>query len=238
MKMSSITTSCGTTPIMAVLAGKLTARRKNCAPVAGKSTLNRLELGTDAPTAYHKIGHDPQAIEALFVGLFLETHRRAPRQIILDLDATDDPRHGHQEGRFFHGYYDCYCYLPLYVFSGRHLLAAKLRRSNIDASAGAVEEVARIIAQIRARWPVMRILLCADSGFAREGLMRWCELNGIDYCSAWPATRASPPRSPASWRRRANTAKGPAGPPLQHWVKSARAGRFFLARAASSPIPF
>jgi hypothetical protein len=176
---------------MAVLAGKLVARRKNCAPVAGKSTLNRLELGTDAPTAYHKIGHDPQAIEALFVDLFLEAHRRAPRQIILDLDATDDPLHGHQEGRFFHGYYDCYCYLPLYVFCGRHLLAAKLRRSNIDASAGAVEEVARLIAQIRARWPSVRILLRAtgqarglkahDSGFAREELMRWCELNGIDY---------------------------------------------------------
>jgi hypothetical protein len=168
-------------PIMAVLAGKLVARRKNCAPVAGKSTLNRLELGTDKPTAYHKIGHDPRAIEDLFVDLFLEAHQRAPRQIILDLDATDDPLHGHQEGRFFHGYYDCYCYLPLYVFSGRHLLAAQLRRSNIDASAGAVEEVARIIAQIRVRWPRVRILLRADSGFAREGLMRWCELNGVDY---------------------------------------------------------
>jgi len=168
-------------PIMAVLAGKLVARRKNCAPVAGKSTLNRLELGTDKPTAYHKIGHDRQAIEDLFVDLFLEAHQRAPRQIILDLDATDDPLHGHQEGRFFHGYYDCYCYLPLYVFSGRHLLAAKLRRSNIDASAGAVEEVARIIAQIRVRWPRVRILLRADSGFAREGLMHWCELNRVDY---------------------------------------------------------
>ena len=168
-------------PIMAVLAGKLIARRKNCAPVAGKSTLNRLELGRDEPTAYHKVSHDRQAIEALFVDLFLEAHRRAPRQIILDLDATDDPLHGHQEGRFFHGYYDCYCYLPLYVFCGRHLLAAKLRRSNIDASAGAVEEVARIVAQIRARWPAVRILLRADSGFAREGLMRWCELNGVDY---------------------------------------------------------
>jgi hypothetical protein len=168
-------------PIIAVLAGKLVARRKNCAPVAGKSTLNRLELGTDKPTAYHKIGHDPQAIEDLFVDLFLDAHQRAPRQIILDLDATDDPLHGHQEGRFFHGYYDCYCYLPLYVFSGRHLLAAKLRRSNIDASAGAMEEVARIVAQIRARWPRIRILLRADSGFAREELMRWCELNGVDY---------------------------------------------------------
>ena len=168
-------------PIMAVLAGKLTARRQNCAPVAGKSTLNRLELGKAEPTSYHKIGHDPLAIEGVFVDLFLEAQRRAPPQIILDLDATDDPLHGQQEGRFFHGYYDCDCYLPLYIFCGRHLLAAKLRRSNIDASAGAVAEVARIVAQIRSRWPRVRILLRADSGFAREALMRWCELNRIDY---------------------------------------------------------
>jgi hypothetical protein len=117
----------------------------------------------------------------LFVALFLEAHRTPPQKIILDLDATDDPLHGHQEGRFFHGYYDCYCYLPLYVFCGRHLLAAKLRRSNIDASAGAVEEVARIAAQIRARWPRVEILLRADSGFARDELMTWCEANGVDY---------------------------------------------------------
>jgi hypothetical protein len=168
-------------PIMAVLADKLTAKRKNCAPVAGKSTLNRLELGREEPTLYHKIGHDPLAIEAAFVDLFIEAHTRPPRQIILDLDATDDPLHGHQEGRFFHGYYDCYCYLPLYIFCGRHLLAAKLRRSNIDASAGAVEEVARVITRIRARWPRARILLRADAGFAREALMRWCELNRVDY---------------------------------------------------------
>lgn len=151
-------------PMMAVLAGKLAARRKNCAPVAGKSTLNRLELGKPQPTPYHKVGHDPQAIEALLIDLFLDAHGRPPRQIILDLDATDDPLHGHQEGRFFHGYYDCYCYLPLYVFCGRHLLAAKLRRSNIDASAGAIEEVARIVAHIRTRWPRVRILLRANWG--------------------------------------------------------------------------
>jgi Transposase DDE domain group 1 len=168
-------------PIMAILAGKLAARRKDCAPVAGKSTLNRLELSGDAATRYHKIAHDPAAIERLFVTLFLEAHKTAPKVIILDLDATDDPLHGHQEGRFFHGYYDCYCYLPLYVFCGRHLLAAKLRPANIDASAGALEEVARIVAQIRARWPKVRIILRADSGFAREALMTWCEANGIDF---------------------------------------------------------
>jgi hypothetical protein len=167
-------------PIMAVLAGKLEAGRSNCAPVAGKSTLNRLELSRPAPTRYHKISHDPEQIARLFVTLFLEAHRRPPQQIVLDLDATDDPLHGHQEGRFFHGYYDGYCYLPLYIFCGRHLLCAKLRRSNIDASAGAVDEVARLVAQIRAGWPRVRILLRADSGFAREELMAWCEQNRVD----------------------------------------------------------
>jgi hypothetical protein len=169
-------------PVMAILAGKLAARRADCAPLAGKSTLNRLEHAPPGePTRYHKIGHDAEAIERLFVELFLEAHRKPPAQIVLDLDATDDPLHGHQEGRFFHGYYDCWCYLPLYVFCGRHLLAAKLRRSNIDAAAGAVEEIARIIAQIRKRWPRVRILLRADSGFARDGLMSWCERNRVEY---------------------------------------------------------
>jgi hypothetical protein len=168
-------------PVLAALAGKLSARRKNCAPLAGKSTLNRLEHAPAGASRYHKIGHDRAAIETLFVSLFLEAHPTPPKRIILDLDATDDPLHGHQEGRFFHGYYDCYCYLPLYVFCGRHLLLAKLRRSNIDASAGAVEEVARIVTQIRARWPKVNILLRADSGFAREKLMAWCEAHGVDY---------------------------------------------------------
>jgi hypothetical protein len=168
-------------PLMAVLAGKLAARRQDCAPVAGKSTLNRLELSRLEPTRYHKISHNPVAIKNLLVDLFVEAHERAPGRIILDLDATDDPLHGEQEGRFFHGYYDCYCYLPLYVFCGRHLLVAKLRRADVDAAAGAVEEVARLVARIRARWPRTRILLRADSGFARDELMAWCEENGVDY---------------------------------------------------------
>ncbi len=168
-------------PMMAVLAGKLAARREDCAPVAGKSTLNRLELSRLQPTRYHKISHNPIAIKRLLVDLFLDAHERPPQQIILDLDATDDPVHGEQEGRFFHGYYDCYCYLPLYVFCGRHLLAARLRPANMDAAAGAVEEVARIVAQIRRRWPQARILLRADSGFAREELMAWCEANSVDF---------------------------------------------------------
>jgi Transposase DDE domain group 1 len=168
-------------PVLAVLVGKLTAQRSDCAPLAGKSTLNRLELSRAEPTRYHKISHDAAAIESLFVDFFLDAHNKPPKQIILDLDATDDPLHGNQEGRFFHGYYDCYCYLPLYVFCGRHLLAAKLRRANVDAAAGAVEETARIVAEIRHRWPRVRILLRGDSGFCRDALMAWCEANQVDY---------------------------------------------------------
>jgi hypothetical protein len=168
-------------PMMAVLADKLTTKREECAPVAGKSTLNRLELSKVEPTRYHKISHNPVTIRHLFVDLFIEAHERAPREIILDLDATDDPLHGMQEGRFFHGYYDCYCYLPLYVFCGRHLLVAKLRSADMDAAAGVVEEVARVVARIRACWPKTRILLRADSGFTRDDLMTWCEANGVDF---------------------------------------------------------
>ncbi|MFL5284053.1 MAG: IS1380 family transposase [Rhodopila sp.] len=168
-------------PIMAVLANKLAASRSDCAPVAGKSTLNRLELSKAEPTRYARIAADTQAIETLFVDLFLDAHARPPAQITLDLDATDDPLHGHQEGRFFHGYYDCYCYLPLYIFCGRHLLAAKLRTANRDAAAGTVEELIRIVGRIRARWPRVRILLRGDSGFCREALMVWAEANRVDY---------------------------------------------------------
>jgi len=168
-------------PSFAALAGKLKAQRADCAPVDGKSTLNRLELSKETPSRYHKINYDAAATEALFVDLFIEAHDAAPREIVLDLDATDDPLHGEQEGRFFHGYYDCYCYQPLYVFCGRHLLVAKLRKADIDASAGAIEEIARVIARIRAAWPDVRIMLRADSGFARESLMAWCEANGVDY---------------------------------------------------------
>jgi hypothetical protein len=117
----------------------------------------------------------------LLVDLFLEAHDRAPGQIVLDLDATDDPLHGEQEGRHFNKYYDCYCYLPLYVFCGRHLLAAKLRRADSDGFAGSVEEVTRIVGQIRDRWPKVRILVRGDSGFCREELMAWCEANGVDF---------------------------------------------------------
>ena len=129
-----------------------------------QSTLNRLELSRLQPTRYHRISHNPIAIKRLLVDLFVDAHERPPQQIILDLDATDDPVHGEQEGRFFHGYYDCYCYLPLYVFCGRHLLAAKLRPASMDAAAGAAQEVARIVAQIRRRWPHVRVSFAPTAG--------------------------------------------------------------------------
>ena len=150
--------------------------------LAGKSTLNRLEhAGKIGRDRHHKLDHDPQAIERLFVELFLEAHREPPLRIVLDLDATDDPVYGDQEGRHFHGYYDCYCYLPLYIFCGRHLLAAKLRSSSVDAADGSVAEVPRIVAQIRARWPKTTIVVRADSGFCRDDLMTWCEANDVQY---------------------------------------------------------
>ncbi len=169
-------------PVLQVLAGKLTAKRSRCAALAGKSTLNRLEhaakVGSDP---YHKITYDEAGIAALFVTLCLEAYRERPKRLVIDLDATHDPIHGEQEGRHFHGYYDCYCYLPLYIFAGRHLLAAKLRTADKDAADGAKEEIARIIAQIRSRWPDVQIILRADSGFARDDLMTWCEENAVDY---------------------------------------------------------
>jgi hypothetical protein len=167
-------------PLLAVLAGK----RGLSQPLAGKSTLNRLELTPAGPAEaerYHKIGYSAEAIDELLVDIFLEAHRGAPRQIVLDLDATDTPLHGHRQGRFFHGYYDHYCYLPLYIFCGDHLLCARLRPSNQDASAGSVEELERIVRQMRRRWPRVRIVLRADSGFCREQLMAWCEKHGVDY---------------------------------------------------------
>lgn len=169
-------------PLLGAVIGRLESGRKRCAALAGKSTLNRLELfEAEGTSRYHKIRPETERIERLLVDLFLESRRQAPKEIVLDLDVTDDPLHGQQEGRFFHGYYDGYCYLPLYVFCGRHLLCAKLRRANQDASAGALEEIQRIVKQIRARWPATRIILRADSGFARDGLMAWCETRSVDY---------------------------------------------------------
>ena len=163
-------------PLFGLLAGK----RELDEPLAGKSTLNRVEL-SGRSARYHKIGYAAESIDRLLVDLYIESHAAPPTEIVLDLDATDIPLYGHQPERFFHGYYDSYCYLPLYIFAGDQLLCARLRPSNQDASAGAVEEVARIVAQLRERWPKGKIVLRADSGFCREELMGWCEAKHVDY---------------------------------------------------------
>ena len=162
------------------LLGLLSGKRELDEPLAGKSTLNRLEL-TGRTLRYHKISYSTEALDRLLTDLFLESHSAPPEQIVLDLDATDIPLYGHQPERFFHGYYDSYCYLPLYIFAGDQLLCARLRPANQDAAKGSVEEVKRIVAQLRERWPEVRIVLRADSGFCREELMAWCEQNYIDY---------------------------------------------------------
>ncbi len=178
-------------PLLAVLVGKAdptgqqrTRRRDVGKALAGKSTLNRLELTPADATAdsrYKKIVIDKWQVPRFFVDVFLQAHEQPPKRIVLDLDATDDPLHGHQQGRFFHGYYGNYCYLPLYIFCGEFLLCARLRPSNLDGSAGSTKEVARIVKQIREAWPDVQIVLRGDSGFCREKLMAWCEANGVDY---------------------------------------------------------
>ena len=179
-------------PLLGVLAekadptGESRARERDQGKaLAGKSTLNRLEL-TGAEVGekerYKKIVLDFAAVDRLLGELFLESHAQAPPQIILDLDSTDDPLHGNQEGRFFHGYYGHYCYLPLYIFCGEHLLCARLRPANIDGAAGSVEELARLVQQIRQAWPEVRIIVRGDSGFCREELMAWCEATPGGLC--------------------------------------------------------
>jgi hypothetical protein len=152
--------------------------------LAGKSTLNRLELtpvGAGKESRYKKIVCHTHEVERLFVTLFLQAHARPPERIVLDLDATDDPIHGHQLGRFFHGYYKNYCYLPLYIFCGDHLLCARLRPADMDASAGSVKHLQRIVARIRQAWPDVKITVRGDSGFCRDPIMNWCEADGVDY---------------------------------------------------------
>jgi len=164
-------------PVFGVLAG----REDLDAPLAGKSTLNRMELGAGANDRYKKITFWKEAIDELLVKVFLESYPTAPDEIVVDVDTTDLPLHGHQEGRFFHGYYDEYCYLPLYIFCGEHVLCARLRESNHDAAFGCLAEIQRIVVQIRAAWPEVKIILRGDSGFCRNELMSWCENNGVDF---------------------------------------------------------
>jgi len=178
-------------PLLATVVGKgdptgKTRQRKRDRgkPLAGKSTLNRLELtpvGAGEESRYKKVVCRTHDVERLFVSIFLQAHSRPPERIVLDLDATDDPIHGHQLGRFFHGYYKNFCYLPLYIFCGDHLLCARLRPADIDAAAGSVKHLKRIVAQVRQAWPEVKVTIRADSGFCREPIMAWCETNGIDY---------------------------------------------------------
>ena len=180
-----------TDPLLATVVGKADpkgeARRRQRdrgKALAGKSTLNRLELtlvGADKESRYKKVVCRTHDVERLFVSLFVQAHSRPPERIVLDLDATDDPIHGHQLGRFFHGYYKNFCYLPLYIFCGDHLLCARLRPSDIDACAGSVKHLKRIVTQLREAWPGVKIVVRADSGFCRESIMAWCEADGVDY---------------------------------------------------------
>jgi len=164
-------------PVFGVLAGRCDLDR----PLAGKSTLNRMELGAGAGDRYKKITFWKAGIDELLVNVFLESHQRPPKQIVLDVDATDLPLHGKQEDRFFQGYYDGYCYLPLYIFCGEHVLCARLRAADHDAYFGSLPEIQRIVAQIRTAWPEVKIVLRGDSGFCRNELMSWCEDKGVDF---------------------------------------------------------
>jgi len=161
--------------------GILAGREDLQQPLAGKSTLNRLEMGAGEPNRYKKITFWKEALDELLVTVFLESHEQAPEQIVLDMDTTDLPLHGKQEGRFFHGYYDNYCYLPLYVFCGEHVLCARLREANHDAAFGSLAEIERIVGQIRRAWPDVNIILRGDSGFCRNELMSWCEHHRVDF---------------------------------------------------------
>jgi hypothetical protein len=164
-------------PVFGILAG----REELEEPLAGKSTLNRMELGTGTKDRYKKITFWKEAIDELLVKMFLESYQKAPDEIILDVDTTDLRLHGKQEGRFFHGYYDSYCYLPLYIFCGEHVLCVRLREANHDASFGSLTEIRRIVTQIRVAWPEVKIILRGDSGFCRNELMSWCENNRVDF---------------------------------------------------------
>jgi hypothetical protein len=164
-------------PVFGILAG----REKLEEPLAGKSTLNRMELGTGSQDRYKKITFWKEGIDEVLVKVFIESYQKAPDQVVLDIDTTDLPLHGKQEGRFFHGYYDNYCYLPLYIFCGEQVLCARLREANHDAPFGSLAEIQRIVAQIRATWPEVKIILRGDSGFCRNELMSWCEANRVDF---------------------------------------------------------
>jgi hypothetical protein len=172
-------------PVFGILAG----REDLDEPLAGKSTLNRMELGTGSGDRYKKITFWKDALDELLVTMFVESHQTAPEEIVLDVDTTDLPLHGKQEGRFFHGYYGNYCYLPLYIFCGEHVLCARLREANRDAASGSLAEIRRIVTQVRAAWPDVRIVLRGDSGFCREEIMKWCEASRVHFVLGLPKNK-------------------------------------------------
>ena len=203
-------------PLLATVVGKTDPKglkrsrlRDRGSGLAGKNTLNRIELARTESAAshrYNRIALHEEYIDQVFLDVFLQSFDEPPSEIILDFDATDDPLHGKQEGRFFHGYYGHYCYLPLYIFCGDHLLCARLRQSNIDGAAGSVDELARIVPWIRQQWPKVKILVRGDSGFCREEIMGWCENHAVDFSlksSAQATARGSPRRRSSGWRERA-----------------------------------
>jgi hypothetical protein len=165
-------------PLLGMMAGKA---EPGTDWMAGKSTLNRLECGDGIMSRYRKITYWRDAIDELLVQVFVEAHAEAPAQITLDIDTTDLALHGQQEGRFFHGYYGHYCYLPLFVFCGHHVLCARLRPSSVGPAVGSRKEVERVVRQIRQYWPTVQIVLRGDSGFCTDELLHWCEQNGVDY---------------------------------------------------------
>lgn len=179
-------------PLLAALVGKTDPEGKNRRrkvdrgkALAGKSTLNRVELTPkDANCAhrYKKVVYDEDKLKAAFVDAFIDAQKSPPKErLILDIDPTDDRIHGHQEGRFFHGYYGCHCYLPLYIFCGDDLLWSELRTSDGDATKGTLPAVKFIVERLRQKWPEVSILLRADSDFSRDELMNWCEENNVDF---------------------------------------------------------
>ena len=165
-------------PLLGAMVGKA---QPGTEALAGKSTLNRMELGTGIATRYKKVTFWRDSVDELLVDLFLEAHPVPPQQIVLDIDTTDMALHGNQEGKFYHGYYKHYCYLPLYIFCGDHVLCARLRPSSIGPAVGSRKEVDRIVRQIRQRWPEVEIILRGDSGFCSDELLSWCEQNKVDY---------------------------------------------------------
>ena len=205
-------------PVLALLSGKLEGHRKDCAPLAGKSTLNRLEHAPPSgePGRYHRIGHDADALQAVLLESFIDSWKGGrPSRLVLDIDATDDEVHGRQEGRFFHGYYGHYCFLPLYITCGGRPLFAQLRPGNADPAGGVTGPLGRIVERLRERWPGLEILLRADASYAREEILAWCEGNGVDYVIGLARNSRLSRRSAGSWptprRRRSGGAAQPAG---------------------------